>query len=91
MTRDELIKVVRGNTHHSNHFEPIMAAVDAYSAALLQQTPCKTLLPSLEDAWNAGVDEGRERTGNFEWGIRRKNIEFSEWYESELKNNSSGQ
>lgn len=48
-------------------------------------------LPTLEDAWNAGVDEGGSRTGNFEWGIRRKDIEFSEWYAAELEYRSSGQ
>jgi hypothetical protein len=48
-------------------------------------------LPTLEDAWNAGVEEGSTRAGHFDWGIRYKNIEFAQWYAAELEYRSLGQ
>lgn len=37
-------------------------------------------LEQLKEAYNDGVKEGGEQTGNFEWGIRRTDIEFEEWF-----------
>lgn len=40
----------------------------------------------LINIFNEGVSEGETRSGNFEWGIRRKNIDFNfdEWYNDYL-------
>lgn len=45
MTKDELLKAIEENTQGPRWWEGIITAVDAYSSALLQQTPCTTLLP----------------------------------------------
>ena len=45
MTKAELRKVVDKHTTCLNDFHAILTAVDAYSSALLQQTPCTTQLP----------------------------------------------
>lgn len=42
-------------------------------------------LPTLEDAWNAGVNEGGTRANSFEWGIRRKEETFSDWLVNEFE------
>lgn len=39
LTRDELSDVVANNAQAHNSYQEIMAAVDAYTEALLQQTP----------------------------------------------------
>jgi len=36
-------------------------------------------LEDMETAYNDGVNEGQSQSGNFEWGIRRKDIDFTEW------------
>jgi hypothetical protein len=41
MTRDELLDAIEGYAHG------VITAVDAYSAALLQQTPCSALRAAL--------------------------------------------
>ena len=92
MTRDNLIGILHNYKEGLVSFEDVITAVDAYSSASNGSKPdVSGSLPTLEDAWNAGVDEGGSRVGNFEWGIRRKNVEFSEWYEAELKYHSSWQ
>ena len=46
MTKDEMIKVVENHTYTPEDVSATLTAVDAYSEALLQQTPCTAPLPS---------------------------------------------
>ena len=85
MTRDELIKELWKFQLEQGSIKSILSAVDAYTSASLREADVMGGLPTLEDAWNAGIDEGGARVGNFEWGIRRKNIDFAEWYAAEIK------
>lgn len=74
MTRDELKRIVGALTSPSNVSDEVMAAVDAYSAALLQQTPCSTLREVLVQMLNSEKenfgthyeinDEVREKQSN---------------------------
>lgn len=45
-------------------------------------------LEDMKNAYDSGVNEGSRQSGFFEWGIRRKYIEFKEWLASEYPTQS---
>lgn len=45
-------------------------------------------LEDMKNAYDSGVTEGSNQSGSFEWGIRRKDIEFKEWLASEYPTQS---
>lgn len=55
---------------------PINEAVEAATAITLVL---------MKEAYTSGVNEGSDRSSSFDWGIRRKSIEFDEW----LKDNEN--
>ena len=52
MTKDELKEVIKSNVHAWHNYDAVLAAVDAYSSALLQQTACYTALELLQQMLN---------------------------------------
>lgn len=56
MTKYEMTKVVENHTYTPEDVSAILTAVDAYSEALLQQTPCTTLLPDVEQVIKSRIE-----------------------------------
>lgn len=40
----------------------------------------KGMIKIFENIFNAGICEGETRNSNFEWGTKRKDITFKQWY-----------
>ena len=68
MTKDELKKLIYSHTTHSNDFDVIWNAVEAYSSASNSGKPLvSSSLPSREDAYKEGLSRKRRHEKNIVW------------------------
>jgi len=72
MTKDQLLKEIKDNTYPPWCWTDIQDAVDRYTSALLQQTPCTTPLEFLEQML---IDAEMQKPVNIEPYVLSKAIQ----------------
>lgn len=73
-----------GNTNIENR-ELLKESLESLPASATTEEGKEYTKEDLEQAYVAGVSEGGSAVGSFEWGVRRKDVSFDDWFKSDFE------